>query len=316
VKQRTINGKKISVILPTFNEKENVIEVYRRIKDAIAQFNIAYEIIFVDDNSPDGTTNLVKELRKQDSNVKYILMSRRFGDQISLMAGINNASGDMVVTMDSDLQHPPEYLPQMIEQWRSGYDIVIMKREEAGHNSFFKKWSELLFYRLLGKLSKTPIYFRFAGYALMDRKAVDALKEFRERDPFLRGLRAYSNKTEMLYKEEERSAGTSKYKLMDMFKLAITGITSFSDTPLYLSFYTGFLAVSISLIYAIWVIIETVFFCSKVPGWASTILVVIFFGGVQLISIGILGIFISKVFVETKRRPNFIIAESSGFDID
>jgi len=245
-------------------------------------------------------------------------MSRRFGDQVSLMAGLDHARGDMVIIMDSDLQHPPRYIPQMIDKWAEGYDIVIMKRETEGHRSLLKKWTEIGFYKILRKLSRTPIYYRFSGFALMDRTMVKALRRFRERDPFFRGLVGLVgfNRTELPYREQERQFGQSKYGLFDMMRLAVTGITSFSDIPLYLSFYAGLCAVTISLLYAIYVVLWTVFASTPVLGWASTILVVIFMGGVQLISTGILGIFLSKVFIETKRRPKYILADSAGFSRD
>lgn len=315
---RSFEGIKLSVILPTYNERENVFEVYKQIVENIRSLNLDYELIFVDDDSPDETITSIKRLREGDTNVKYLLMSRRFGDQVSLMAGLDYARGDIVVIMDSDLQHPPRYIPIMINKWQEGADIVIMQRETEGHHSFFKKWTEILFYKLLGKFSKTPIFYRFSGFALMDRKVVKALKKFRERDPFLRGLVGLVgfSKSELYYKEDERCFGESKYHLLDLFKLAITGITSFSDAPLYFSFYLGLSTVIVSLLYAVYVLASTLFAENSVQGWASTILVVIFIGGVQLISIGILGIFLSKVFVETKRRPKYILMESAGFESD
>lgn len=315
---RGFEGAKLSVILPTYNERENVFEVYNQIVKNIRPLNLDYEIIFVDDDSPDETIATVKSLRDQDTNVKYLLMSRRFGDQVSLMAGLDYASGDIVIIMDSDLQHPPRYIPRMINKWQEGSDIVIMQRETEGHHSLFKKWTEILFYKILGKLSKTPIFYRFSGFALMDRKVVKALRRYKERDPFLRGLVGLVgfSKSELYYKEDERQFGQSKYYLFDLLKLAITGITSFSDAPLYLSFYFGLSAVFVSFCYAAYILFETLFTENSIQGWASTILVVIFIGGVQLISIGILGIFLSKVFVETKRRPKYILAESAGFEGD
>lgn len=307
---------KLSIVLPTLNERENVPVMYRQILEAIQEADLDYEIIFIDDDSPDGTIDVIKDLRKKDENVKYLLMSRRFGDQISIMAGLEHATGDVVVTMDSDLQHPPEYIPRMVEKWRQGLDIIVMQREEAGHGSFFKKWSEILFYKILGKLSNTPIYYRFSGFVLMDRRAVDALRRFKESDPFVRGLVGLIGfkKTELPYREVERQYGRSKYHLFDMIKLAITGITSFSDKPLYLSFYIGTAAVLISLCYAVYVLTSTLFFDASVVGWASTILVVIFIGGVQLVSTGISGIFLSKVFIDSKNRPRYFVAEYGGIN--
>jgi dolichol-phosphate mannosyltransferase len=316
--KKSLKNSKLSIILPTYIECENVHRIYKKIIVNIEPFELDYEIIFVDDNSPDGTITAIKSLREKDARVKYILMSRRFGDQVSLMAGLEYARGDIVVIMDSDLQHPPRYIPMMIDQWLEGYDIVIMQRETEGHHSLFKKWTEILFYKLLGKLSDTPIFYRFSGFALMDRKVVKALMRFKERDPFLRGLVGLVGfrKSELYYKEDEREFGKSKYHLFDLFKLAITGITSFSDAPLYFSLYLGLSTVIVSLLYAMYVLISTLFTENSVQGWASTILVVIFIGGVQLISTGILGIFLSKVFVETKRRPKYIMAESAGFEGD
>ncbi len=314
MEKRSFDQAKISIVLPTFNESENVDEMYAQLVNIFTDLNIAYEIIFVDDQSPDGTIEKIKALREKDNHVKYLLMSRRFGDQISIMAGIHHATGDMVVTMDSDLQHPPGYIRRMVQKWQEGFDIIIMRREEAGHASFFKKWSEILFYKILGNLSNTPIYYRFSGYVLLDRRAVEALKSFKESDPFFRGLVGLIgfNKTELPYQEAERERGESKYHLFDMFRLAITGITSFSDKPLYLSFYLGMVAVSISLCYAVYVFISALFLDVPVAGWASMILVVIFIGGVQLISTGVLGIFLSKVFIDSKNRPNYFVAEFGG----
>ena len=314
--ERRLKNSKLSIILPTYIERENVGKIYKALVETIEPLGVQFEIIFVDDNSPDGTIDAVKKLRHKDSRVKYLLMSRRFGDQISLMAGLDVASGDMSIIMDSDLQHPPRYVPEMIKKWLEGYDIVIMKRETEGHHSIFKKWSEIMFYKFLGKFSDTPIYYRFSGFALLDRKTVGSLRRFKESNPFLRGLVGMvgSNIAEIFYKEDEREHGRSKYKLFDMVKLAITGITSFSEAPLYASFYFGTIAVAISLIYAIYVLVTSLMLEQTPPGWASTILVVIFMGGVQLISTGILGIFLSKVFIETKRRPNYIIYESGGFE--
>lgn len=309
--------KKLSIILPTYNERENVHRIYKAIKEVIIPLKLKYEIIYVDDNSPDGTINLVKQLRESDPSVKYILMSCRFGDQKCLMAGLDYANGDAVITMDADLQHPPRYIPQMVLAWEKGAEIVIMKREEAGHTNFFKKWTEILFYKLLNKISGKLIIYRFAGFALMDKKVVKTLRRFREEDPFFRGLISLVgfNRTELYYKEEKRLSGKTQYSFINMVKLGLTGITSFSATPLYISFYMGLFAVFFSMLYAIYIFYYL--FASKtvVPEWTSTILIIIFLGGIQLLSIGILGIYLSKVFVESKKRPNYIVQEFSGFDL-
>ncbi len=304
---------KLSIILPTYNEKENVHRIYKVIKEVITPLKLDYEIIYVDDNSPDGTINSVKQLRESDSNVKYILMSSRFGDQKCLMAGLDYASGDAVITMDSDLEHPPSYIPQMISEWENGAEIVIMKREKSGQTNFFKKWTEIMFYKLLYKISGKQIIYRFAGFALMDKKVVKTLRRFQEKDPFLRGLVSLVgyNRIELYYDDDKRVAGETKYNISNMIKLGLTGITSFSNTPLYFSFYLGTAIVCLSIFYSIIVLFEVLITGSAVPGWASTTLMITFFGGVQLLSIGLLGIYISKIFIETKNRPNYIIREKS-----
>jgi len=305
--------KRLSIILPTYNEKENVREIYKALKDVITPLKLDYEIIYVDDNSPDGTIDIVKQLRESDHNVKYILMSRRFGDQKCLMAGLDYADGDAVITMDADLEHPPKYIPQMISEWENGAEIVVMKRDKLGHNNFFKKWTEILFYKLLNKISGKQIIYRFAGFALMDKKVVKTLRRFQEKDPFLRGLISLVGfkRTELFYHENKRVAGETKYFISNMVRLGISGITSFSNTPLYLSFYLGTAIVFLSFLYSIIILYEVLVIESVVPGWTSTILIITFFGGVQLFSIGLLGIYISKIFLETKRRPNYIIREKS-----
>lgn len=305
---------KLSVILPTFNEKENVILIYNSLKNVMDQLTINYEIIFVDDNSPDGTIDVVKSLHQNDKNVKYILMARRFGDQVSLMAGLDHTSGDIVVTMDSDLQHPPAHIPVMLEKWKEGYDVVIAIREKEGHNSLFKKMTELIFYKMMNILSDTKIYNRFSGFCLLDGKVVRELRKYKEKEPFLRGLIPLVGfKTiQIYYKEMNREYGESKYSILRMFKLAISGIVSFSSKPLYIAFYSGVMAVFMSLLYGFYVVISEVFFKKSVPGWASVILLIIFFGGLQLISMGLLGIYLSKVFMQTKDRPNYIISEIGG----
>ena len=307
---------KVSVILPTYNERQGIREMYERLKAVLEQTGAAYEMIFVDDNSPDGTIDVIKELRQSDDQVKYLLMSRRVGEQISIMAGLDYAAGDAVVTMDSDLEHPPEYIPQMLEKWREGFDIVIMKREEKPYDSLFKKWAEIAFYKLLRAISKAPIYYRFSGFALMDSRVIRALRKYREHDPFVRGLIALVGfkQTELFYTEGKREVGESKYRLLDMLKLATTGITSFSEIPLYFSLYMGLFAISLSCLYAVWVLYEAIFIGSPVQGWPSTMLMILFLGGVQLLSIGLLGIYISKIFLETKKRPNYLPAETEGFE--
>ena len=194
-----------------------------------------YEIIFVDDDSPDGTIDIVKQLHSSDSNVKYILMSNRFGEQKCLMAGLDYADGDAIITMDADLEHPPNYILQMVSEWENGSEIVVMKRSTTSHNKLFKKWTEKLFYKLLNKISDQKVIYRFSGFALMDKKVVKTLRRYKENDPFLRGLISLVGfrRTELFYNEDKRVAGEAKYFILNMIRLGISGITSSKYPSIY-----------------------------------------------------------------------------------
>ncbi len=307
--------KKISVILPTLNECDNVQLMYDALMIEFRASSMDYEIIFVDDNSSDGTIDRVRALSSMDDNVKYLLMSKRFGDQVCLMAGLDYASGDAAIIMDSDLQHPPKYIPEMVSKWREGADVVVMQRESAGHSSWLKETMEVAFYKVLNWISDENIYFRFSGFSLLDKKVVTSIKTFQEYEPFLRGiisLVGYNHAT-LAYIEDERRAGKTKYSLIKQVGLALIGITSFSNRPLYLSLYTGLISVMSAFIYAVFILINKMLFVNTViEGWTSVVLLVIFFGGIQLITVGILGIYVGKNFIESKRRPRYIVNEFGG----
>ena len=306
---------KISVVLPTLNEFDNINPMYDALMIEFKALDLDYEIIFVDDDSSDGTIDRIRKLSSLDPNVKYLLMSKRFGAQVCLMAGLDYASGDAVIVMDSDLQHPPKYIPEMILRWRKGVDVVIMQRESAGHSSWYKKVMEVLFYKVLNWISDVNIYFRFSGFSLLDKKVVSSINNFQEHEPFLRGiisLVGYQHEI-INYAEDLRKAGKTKYGLIRQISLAINGITSFSNRPLLLSLYGGIIAVMITFIYAAFILINKMLYSDTViEGWTSVVLLVIFFGGIQLITVGILGIYVGKNFIESKRRPRYIVNEFGG----
>lgn len=306
---------KVSIILPALNESLNIHNSFNKLSEIIKPITDNFEIIFVNDGSTDNSLEILKDLNKNNSKLKYLNFSRNYGEQQSLMAGLNHATGDLIISMDADLQHPPSYIPQMIEEWRKGYDIIVMRRKDVGHNSFIKKFTEIAFYHFLTKFSDTPIFFRFSGYCLLDRKAIEALKQYNELEPFLRGLIGHIGfkVKELEYTEEARKFGVSNYNLTKLIKLAITGMTSFSAFPLYMSFYAGLIAIFLSSLYIIFALINYYRYGGMVPGWISTIIVIVFFGGIQLISLGVLGIYISKIFIQSKGRPLYIINEKSDF---
>jgi polyisoprenyl-phosphate glycosyltransferase len=305
---------RLSVVLPTFNERENLQAMCDALASAIAPTGLDYELIFVDDNSGDGTIELLQALRARDPRIKYIIMSRRYGDQPCLMAGLERCTGDVAITMDADLQHPPSYIPSMIEAWRSGAEIVVMRREEAGHASAFKRLTEIAFYRIMAALADSPIIYRFAGYALLDRKVVDALKRFPEREPFLRGLVALVGfrRLDVTYREEQRKAGRSKYSVGRLWHLAMLGFTSFSTAPLYLILYLGVGLGGLALIGGI--VIAVMYLLgislSYVP-WAVAC-VVLLGAALQLVAVGVLGVYLSKVLQEVRGRPTYIIGQLGG----
>ncbi len=306
--------KTVSIVLPTLNEAENIPVISGELRHHIEEAGYNWEIIFVDDNSQDGSMEIFQQLHNEDQRIKCIVMSRRFGDQLCLMAGLEASTGDAVITMDSDLQHPPSCVPSMIEAWEEGAEIVIMIRRTAGHKSLFKKITEVLFYKILSLLSDSPIIHRFAGFALMDRRAVNAVQEHREFEPFLRGLIPLVGfrRQEMLYDEDPRRFGDTKYDFIKMWRLAISGLTSFSVKPLYFSIYFGGTVVVFAAGYALYLLLRYVFLdVVTEPGWASSVIITLFMGGTQLFCIGLLGIYISKVFLEVKRRPRFTVSEQA-----
>jgi dolichol-phosphate mannosyltransferase len=305
----------LSVVLPTLNERENIGAMYAALKAVVDAEVVAYEFIFVDDNSEDGTIALLEKLHERDPCVKYIIMSRRYGDQACLMAGLRASSGQVVVTMDADLQHPPAYIGAMLAKWREGYDVVAMRRETAGHESWFKRWTELRFYDALAKLSNAPIIPRFAGYALLDRKVVRALSQFEERDPFLRGLIASVGfrRADMLYEEGARPAGRSKFSLQRLLKLALTGVTSFSTVPLYFAFWTGLAALIGSGLGAFAVALATLIRAEIAVRFWLLVIGMAAFAGLQLCATGLLGVYVGKLLREVRKRPSYIVARTGGF---
>jgi len=308
----------LSVVMPTLNERENLRAMCEALVSAIKPTGLDYELIFVDDNSSDGTLELLQELRARDPGVKYIVMSRRYGDQPCLMVGLERCTGDVSITMDADLKHPPSCIPSMIEAWSAGAEIVVMRREEAGHASVFKRWTEIAFYRFMAALADSPIIYRFAGYALLDRKVIEALKQFPEREPFLRGLVAFVGfrRREMTYREGERRAGRSKYSFRRMWQLAMAGFTSFSTAPLYLILYLGFALGGLAAFGGVTLaVLHSLGVALSFGAWAVGC-VLLLGVALQLMAVGTLGVYMGKVLLELRRRPTYIIARLGGLERD
>ncbi|TGK24545.1 glycosyltransferase [Leptospira yasudae] len=304
--------KKIDIVIPSFNEEGNIVLLFNRLKNAIPK-GYQYRLIFVDDGSSDNTLREIKKLARKHSEVKYITFSKNFGHQIALKAGLDYSEADCVLSLDADLQHPPELIPELIRRWEQGDEIVYTKRIDNENVGLFKKLTAKWFYNLLNGLSGLEIDQGAADFRLLDKKVVNVFKKFEERNLFIRGMVTGIGfqKSFIEYEPEKRIWGKSKYSFKRMFLFALDGITSFSVKPLHLATIAGALSSLFSGLYAIYAII--MFFTSEkvVSGWASVLVSVLFMGGVQLLVLGILGEYIGKMFLQTKNRPSYIIKDSN-----
>lgn len=303
--------KKISIVIPAYNEEGNVTMIHQKIKEVFSGLKAYdFEIIFVNDGSRDNTQQKLEELSELYDEVKFIEFSRNFGHQPAVKAGMDQAYGNAVISMDGDLQHPPELIPDMIRKWEEGYDVVLTVRTYPKEISFFKRKTSDFFYKLLSNLSDVNLTKGGGSdFRLLDASAVEVMRQFNEDDLFLRGLTSWMGfkQTALNFTANERLAGKSSYNLKKMITFAFTGITAFSVKPLYIAAYLGFLFSAISVIgYGIYVIHSFVSH-TEISGWASLIMTIVFFGGLQLIILGIIGMYLGKIFKQVKERPNYII---------
>ena len=303
--------KKISIIIPAHNEEENIFLIHQRIKNVFSELeNYRFEIIFVNDGSRDNTQQKIEELSRSFEEIKYIEFSRNFGHQPAVKAGMDYSNAHAIISMDADLQHPPELIPQLIEKWEKGFDIVYTIRTYPKQISFFKRKTSDFYYQFLSKIS--DIDLRKGGgsdFRLMDASVVDVVRNMSESDIFLRGLSNWMGfkQTGIEFTANERIHGESSYSINKMMKFAFTGITAFSVKPLYLAAYLGFLFSAFAIVgYGIYVL-HSFWAKTEISGWASLIMTVVFFGGIQLIIFGIFGIYLGKIFKQVKERPNYII---------
>ncbi len=305
----------ISIVVPLYNEAENVRELCRLAGLFLGTVDdITYEIVLVDDGSRDSSWNTIAELHLEDNRIKGVRLSRNFGHQAALTAGYDYAAGDAVITMDGDLQHPPEMLPAMIEKWREGYDVVSMKREATLQESWFKKASSAFFYKLINSLSDIQIRSAVADFRLLDRRVVKRLNSMRERARFLRGIISWIGfrETELTYTASARYSGQTKYSVRKMLRLAVNAISSFSTLPLTLGFYFGLAVNVICLILMGYAIYNKVYDHKDLSEWASTFMTMLALNGIQLVMIGVIGLYLGRVLEEVKKRPLYIAREELG----
>ena len=304
--------KSISIIVPCFNEEGNIEQLCKRITEMTSQHTqYSWNTLFVDDGSSDHTIDKIKAERDKNSMFALIALSRNFGKEAAILAGIDNVCCDCAIIMDADLQHPVDAIPLMIEQWEKGYDDVYAKRLYRGKESWLRKKLSLAYYSILQKMADIDILPNVGDFRLLDRKCIDALKAMRETQRYTKGLYCWIGfrKKEIIVNQEDRTEGKSSFNYVRLVNLAIEGITSYTTTPLRMSTLFGLLSSISAFIYMIFVFVKTLLFGEAVQGFPTIIIIILFLGGIQLISLGVIGEYLARIFHETKRRPNYFIKE-------
>ncbi|MCL6477965.1 MAG: glycosyltransferase family 2 protein [Peptococcaceae bacterium] len=305
----------LSIVVPMYNEAENIGPFYTRTVKVLEDMGEPFEIVCVNDGSKDNTLETLLALREKDERIKIVDLSRNFGKEIALSAGIDFSSGCAVIPIDSDLQDPPELIPQLMAKWREGNDVVYATRVKREGEPWFKQWTARIFYRIIRMLTKFDIPKDTGDFRIMDRKVVDALKQLREQHRFMKGLFSWVGfrQASLPYYREPRFAGKSKWNYWKLWNFALEGITSFSYMPLQFATYFGFLVAAFAFIYGVYLIILTLLYSNPVPGYPSLMVVILFLGGVQLLTIGMIGEYIGRIYNETKKRPLYFVQNSYGF---
>lgn len=305
-------SKKACIIIPAYNEEGNIKPIAAAVEEVFTNLSIDHYILFVDDGSTDNTLSIIEELSRQSPRIKYLSFSKNNGHQVALKAGIDHSDADCTITMDADMQHPPALIPEMAAKWEQGYNVVYTIRKDQKNLSFFKRLTSSLFYKLLGRISDIEVENGSADFRLLDKKVTDELRKIKEQDIFLRGLVKWIGfkQTAIEYQPLERHSGQTKYSYRKMMLLALQGITSFSTKPLYAAIYIGFTFSILSLLYVPFAI-YSYFTHHVVSGWSSLIVTVTFLGGLQLIILGIIGLYLGKLFMQSKGRPMYIIHKTN-----
>lgn len=301
----------LSVVIPMYNEHEVISTMYERITAVLAQLNVVYELVLVDDGSRDGTPHMIRTLAEKDKAITAVFLSRNFGKEAALTAGLAHAVGAAVVILDADLQDPPELIPQMVREWKKGADVVCMRRRSRRGESWFKRRSAHHFYRLLNAISDVEIPADTGDFRLLSRRAIYALQQLNERNRYMKGLFAWIGfpTTIIDYDRLPRAAGVTKWDYLSLFNLAFQGITSFSVAPLRVAMAGGAVTAFLGVLFTLWIVVKTLVLGDPVQGYPSLIAMITVLGGVQLVSIGLLGEYVGKTYYETKQRPVYIVRD-------
>jgi glycosyltransferase involved in cell wall biosynthesis len=307
--------KLITIIIPAYNEEEALPKCLQRITKLIdKETSHDFEVLLVDDGSKDKTVEIIKKKRQEDKRFSYVTFSRNFGKEIAILAGLDYAKGDAVIFIDADLQDPPEVIPELIKYWEQGYDDVYAKRRSRKGESWLKKWTSKMYYRVLQKMSSVEIQKDTGDFRLLDRSCIEALKRMREVERNTKGMYSWIGfrKKGIYYQQQERQEGKSKWSMMSLVNLALNGIMSYTTAPLRLASVMGLIVSLVAFIYLIYIIIVTNLYGDPVQGYPTIMVTILFLGGVQLLSLGILGEYLGKVFNEVKGRPGYFINSYNG----
>lgn len=307
--------KKVSLLIPFYNEQDVLPMLFERVKSLIgSQPDYDWEVMLINDGSTDTSLCLVSQMHARDARFRYIDLSRNFGKEVAMMAGLDHVTGDCVVIMDADLQHPPELIPDMLKLWEEGYDDIYGKRNSRGREPWLRKKLSLLYYNLLQKTTKVQILQNVGDFRLLDRICINALKSMRESQRYTKGMFQWIGfkKREMLFDQEDRAAGVTKWNYFKLLGLAVEGITSYTTSPLKIATVMGLIVSLCAFCYMIYIIIKALFIGDPVAGYPTIMVVMLFLGGVQLLSLGIIGEYIGRIFNETKQRPVYFIREIDG----
>jgi glycosyltransferase involved in cell wall biosynthesis len=309
--------KLVSILIPCYNEQASLPTLYTELSKVINELSdYVFEIFFVNDGSKDNTLDLIKAFHEADKRISYVDLSRNFGKENAMLAGFDHVKGDCMIIMDADLQDPPSLIPQMLQAWEAGYDDVFAKRIDRGSESLLRKLFSLAFYKILDHSTRFEILQNVGDFRLLDRRCIDALKQLRENERYTKGMFCWIGykKKELVFNRQNRVAGKSNWNFWSLFNLAIEGITSFTTAPLRMATIMGFVIALLSFSLMLFYGIKTIIYGDPVQGFTTLIVVVLFLGGVQLISIGILGEYIGRIFNETKHRPTYLEREYKAGD--